>query len=82
MWLNDERRIVELNISQVLLQHTDYDDRELISLVKSLKPFKTGQLLGICIIEVLSPGGVKENDVKFHKAEAKRNSRTNETRSI
>lgn len=47
IWLSDGRKIVKLNISLVIPQPTDDNDREVISLVKSRKRFTARQIPGI-----------------------------------
>lgn len=54
-WISNGQRVLKLHNSKILPKGSNDDDREVIPILKAMKPFSTGGPSGIIITEVLKP---------------------------
>lgn len=71
VWIKDEQRAAKLNVSQVLPDNEEEDNRTIIKLLRSMRQFNTGGPLGVMITEALKLNDERSWSPQFEEAKQK-----------
>lgn len=67
VWVNNDQRVVQLNIAQILPKTLESDDLDIVKLLKWMKQFSTGGPPRIFVLEVLAPNDSRRWMPQFDK---------------